>query len=230
MRHVFLRSLCPWACFPKLSNSQLILSCTSRGSSPWFWQLQGILIQSLFGLLWSSSHKGWAKLPLLFLHSLKLKTYPFMSLDFLLPILNEHWLTDWAFLVFEGPLILDFNTCNILDLNTRLCKAPTFVTTAGMGSIYKWWVKHSLPQDNLSGPHSYLDFQPLLIAITITITQLVQQLLLQNMGWWDEYEKWPKRWLLKEVKCVENAIVFNTMHQDHVDIELSACRASGSRC
>jgi len=40
-----------------------------------------------------------------------------MSLGFFLPILNGSWLTDWVFLIFEGPLVLDFNTCNILDIN-----------------------------------------------------------------------------------------------------------------
>ena len=40
-----------------------------------------------------------------------------MSLGFLLPILNGPWLTDLAFLIFEGPLALSFNTYKILDLN-----------------------------------------------------------------------------------------------------------------
>ena len=52
-----------------------------------------------------------------FLPSLRPKTYPFMSLGFLLPILNGPWLTDLAFLIFEGPLALSFNTYKILDLN-----------------------------------------------------------------------------------------------------------------
>lgn len=43
-----------------------------------------------------------------------------MGLDFLLLILSEPWLTSWAFLIFEGPLVLDFNTRNILDLNKVL--------------------------------------------------------------------------------------------------------------
>ena len=117
MGHVFLRALCPWAYFPELSNSQLIVSCTSRGSPPWFWQLFGILVQSLSRLFRGSSHKGWAKLPLLFLPSLRPKAYLFMSLGFLLPILNGPWLTNWTFPILEGSLVLDFNTYNILDLN-----------------------------------------------------------------------------------------------------------------
>ena len=55
-----------------------------------------------------------------FLLSLRPRAHPFMSLGFLLPILNGRWHTDWAFLIFEGPLVMDFNTCNILDLNTLL--------------------------------------------------------------------------------------------------------------
>ena len=116
-RHVFFCSLCSWVCFPELSNSQQILSCTSQGTLPWFWQLQGILVQSLSRFLGSSSYKGRAKLPLFFLPSVRPKTYPLMSLGFLLPILNGPWLTDLAFLIFEGPLALSFNTYKILDLN-----------------------------------------------------------------------------------------------------------------
>ena len=114
---VFLHSLCPWACFPKLSNSQLILSCTSRWSLLWFWQLHGILVQSLFGLLGSSSYKSRAKFSLLFLPYLRPRAYPFMNLSFFLPILNGPWLKDWAFLIFKGPLVLDFKTCNILNIS-----------------------------------------------------------------------------------------------------------------
>ena len=40
-----------------------------------------------------------------------------MSLGFHLPNLIGPWLVDWAFLIFKGLLVLDFNTCNILDLN-----------------------------------------------------------------------------------------------------------------
>ena len=116
MRHVFFGSLCPWAWFLDLSNSQLIVSYSFRGFCPCFWQLLSILVQSLFGLLGASSHRGWAKLPLLFLHSLTPKAYSFMSLGFLLPILIGSWL-DWAFPILEASLVLDFNTCNILDLN-----------------------------------------------------------------------------------------------------------------
>ena len=61
------------------------------------------------------------KARLSFLYSFRLSLRPmahlFMRLGFHLPISNGHWLTDWAFLILEGPLILDFNTCNMLDLN-----------------------------------------------------------------------------------------------------------------
>ena len=120
MWHVFLCSICPWAYFLELSISQLILSSTSQGSPCWFWQLLGILVQSLFGLLGDFSHRGWAKLPLPFLPSLRPKVYPFMSLGFLLLNLNRSWLTDWAFPILESQLVLDFNTHNILHLHIVL--------------------------------------------------------------------------------------------------------------
>lgn len=63
----------------------------------------------------------FTKARLSFLYSFRLSLRPmallFMRLGFHLPILNGPWFTDWAFLILEVPLILDFNTCNMLDLN-----------------------------------------------------------------------------------------------------------------
>ena len=41
----------------------------------------------------------------------------------LFALINGPWLTDWASPIFEGPLVLDFNTCNILDLNRVLLQS-----------------------------------------------------------------------------------------------------------
>ena len=40
-----------------------------------------------------------------------------MGLGFLLLILSGLWLMDWAFLSLRAHLVLDFTTCDILDLN-----------------------------------------------------------------------------------------------------------------
>ena len=68
-----------------------------------------------------------------FLLSLRPRAHPFMSLGFLLPILNGPWLADWAFLIFKGPLVLDFNTGNILDPNTSLW---TFTYSLHISSLF----------------------------------------------------------------------------------------------
>ena len=117
MGHVFLRSLCPWACFSELSISQLILSYTSRGSPPWFWQLLSILVQSFSGLLRGSSHRGWTKLPLLFSSFSKAQGLPIHELG--LPFTYFKWALAYGLRlsILKGSIVLDFNTCNILDLN-----------------------------------------------------------------------------------------------------------------
>jgi len=40
--------------------------------------------------------------------------------SFFFLILSELWMANWAFLILKGPLALDFNTCDILDLNNGI--------------------------------------------------------------------------------------------------------------
>ena len=127
MGHVFLRSLCPWTCFSELSIFQLILSCTSRWSLPWFWQLLSILVQSFSGLFRGFSHKGWAKLPLLFSSFSKAQGLPIHELG--LPFTYFKWALAYGLglSILKGSLLLNFNTCNILDLNTRYQRQVSFL-------------------------------------------------------------------------------------------------------
>ena len=60
-----------------------------------------------------------------------------MGLGFLLLILSGHWLEDWAFLIFEGPSVLVFNTNNILDLNTIFSNGGLVVQSGGVAGFEK---------------------------------------------------------------------------------------------
>ena len=113
--HAFLSCPNPSWFFPALSENPLLGSGNSKVSQ-----------SSLFlGFLGAPFKKDWTKLFLLFLPSLRPRTCPFIGLSFILLILNESQLTDWTFLIFEGPFALGFNTCNILDLNNYQTRENT---------------------------------------------------------------------------------------------------------